>query len=388
MATKSSRLFITVTALIIGVAIVFGLTKLSNSSMGPIEQLLNSIQNTVHDIEQKGIIKERVQTRSEKLKWLKKYINNIEELKNPKPIFIGAFDNNAITNFKPILNLEDSLDTNFPLIHIYTAWGSKREQEFPKKQVMDIKDLGSIPVITWEPWLTDFSETEHPALKPKATRDKKGMTDVANGVYDFYLKAWALEVKNIKTPVIIRLAHEMNDPYRYPWGPQNNEPKEFVRAWKYIHTLFKKQGVTNVIWVWAPHPAYGHFTDYYPGSNYVDYVGTGTLNYGPVVNWGKWWSFDEIFGNHYPELASFNKPMMLTEFASLAYGGDRNQWYNDALRDIPLKYPLVKSVLLFHFDADNTTTQQVLNWNIINDEQILKTIRDNVAKWPDSLQMK
>ena len=80
--------------------------------------------------------------------------------------------------------------------------------------------------------------------------------------------------------------------------------------------------------------------------------------------------------------------MMLTEFASLAYGGDRNQWYNDALRDIPLKYPLVKSVLLFHFDADNTTTQQVLNWNIINDEQILKTIRDNVAKWPDSLQMK
>jgi hypothetical protein len=388
MASKSNRVFITVTALLIGVSIVFGLTKLSNSSVGPLEEIINSFQKTVHDIELKSIIKKRVETRSEKLKWLKKYIIDIEELKHPKPLFIGAFDNNAVTNFRPILNLEDSLNTNFPLIHIYTAWGSKTDQAFPKKQVMDIADLGSIPVITWEPWLTDFIEDENINLRPKAIRDKQGMTDVANGVYDFYIKAWAADAKKVKTPIIVRLAHEMNDPYRYPWGPQNNEAKDFVLAWKHIHDLFKEQGVKNIVWVWAPHPAYGYFNEYYPGSEYVDYVGTGTLNYGPVVNWGKWWSFDEILGNHYDELASFKKPMMLTEFASLAYGGDRNQWYEDALREIPLKYPLVKSLLFFHFDADNTTTLQVLNWNIINDQQIIKTVKDNIAKWPDSLQMK
>ena len=388
MALKNSRIFITATSLLMGVAIVFGLSKLGNSSVGPIEQLLNSMQNTVHAIEQKGIIKERQETRNEKLKWLKKYINNIDELKNPKPIFLGAFDNNAITNFKPVLQLEDSLGTYFPFIHIYTAWGSEKNQEFPKKQVMDIKDLGSIPVITWEPWLTDFDQTQHPNLRPTATRDKKGMIDVANGVYDFYIKQWALEAKKVRTPIIIRLAHEMNDPYRYPWGPQNNNPKEFVLAWKHVHDLFKNQGVNNIIWVWAPHPAYGYFKDYYPGSDYVDYVGTGTLNYGPVVNWGKWWSFDEILGNHYEELSHFKKPMMLTEFASLAYGGDRKKWYNDALRDIPVKYPLVKSLLIFHFDADNTTTLQVLNWNIINDKEIINIFKDNVKKWPDSLQMK
>lgn len=388
MVSKSNRILITCTALLIGVSIVFGLTKLGNTSVGPIEQLLNSMQNTVHDIEQKGIIKERVKTRGEKLKWLQKYITNTEQLKNPRPIFIGAFDNNAVSNFKPILNLEDSLNTTFPLIHIYTAWGSKRDQAFPKKQVMDIKDLGSIPVITWEPWLTDFEDNTETKLRPSKIRDKKGMTDVANGVYDFYIKEWALEAKKIKTPLFIRLAHEMNDPYRYPWGPQNNDAKDFVSAWKHIHNVFKYAGVKNVIWIWAPHPAYGYFEDYYPGSEFVDYVGTGTLNYGPVVNWGKWWSFNEILGNHYQELAAFKKPIMLTEFASLSYGGDRNQWYDEALRDIPIKYPQVKILLFFHFDADNTTTLQELNWQIINDKNIIKTVKDNIAKWPDSLQMK
>lgn len=388
MVSKSNRILITIAALLIGVSIVFGLTKLGTTSVGPIEQLLNSIQNTVHDIEHKGIIKERGKTRAEKLKWFEKYSKNIDELKNPRPVLLGAFDNNAVNNFKPILNLEDSLNTTFPLIHIYTAWGSKREQVFPKKQVMDIKDLGSIPVITWEPWLTDFEANENNKLRPASVRDKNGMTDVANGVYDFYIKTWAEETKKIKTPIFIRLAHEMNDPYRYPWGPQNNDAKDFVKAWKHIHDLFKKTGAKNVIWVWAPHPAYGYFTEYYPGSEYVDYVGTGTLNYGPVVSWGKWWSFDEILGNHYEELAAFKKPMMLTEFASLGYGGDRNQWYDDALRGIPSKYPQVKILLFFHFDADNTTTQQELNWQIIKDKKIIKTVKQNIAKWPDSLQMK
>ena len=381
MANKSKRFFMTFLALLIGIAIVYGLSKLGDSSEGPIEKLLNSLQNKVHEIEEKTIIENRTQKRHEKLNWLKKYNHNIDLLKNPDSIFVGAFDNNAVNNFKPILNLEDSLHTTFPLVHIYTAWGSKREQKFPKKQVMDIKDLGSIPVITWEPWLTAFDAKTNPTLKPVETRDQNGLVDIYKGVYDFYLLEWIQQAKNIKTPIFIRLAHEMNDPYRYPWGPQNNKAEDFVLAWKYIHDLFKKQNVKNVVWVWAPHPAYGYFKEYYPGTDYVDYIGIGTLNYGPVVNWGKWWSFDEIFGNHYPQLAKFNKPILLTEFASLGYGGDRNEWYENALIDLPQRYPLVKGLLFFHFDSDNTTTQQTLNWNIIHDEKILKTVRENIQKW-------
>ena len=388
MASKSNRIIITVSSLILGIALVFALTKLSHTSRGPIDRILVSFESTVRDIEEKSILEQRTTTRNKKLLWLKKYNQNINQLKNPKSILIGAFDNHAITNFKPIFSLEDSLGTTFPLIHIYTAWGSESTQAFPTKQVQDIKDLGSIPVVTWEPWLTAFVEEREPKLRPLKNRDKNGLIDVANGVYDFYLKTWAQSAKEAKTPIFLRLAHEMNDPYRYPWGPQNNNAKDFVLAWKHVHDLFQKQGATNVIWIWAPHPAYGFIQDYYPGSEYVDFIGVGTLNYGPVVNWGKWWSFDEIFGDHYDKVAPFKKPIILAEFASLSYGGDRAKWYNDALRDIPKKYPLVKGILLFNFDADNTTTRQVLNWSIINDKKVLKTIQENVKKWNDSIHLK
>lgn len=388
MTSKISRIFTSIIALLAGLGIVFLLSTVSEESKGPIEQVLEKIENKIHDFEEKNIILSQTEKRSYKLKWLQAYNHDIKKLKNPTFMLFGAFDNRTEKNFKPVINLEDTLNTTFPIIHIYTAWGSKADQQFPKKAVTDIKDLGSIPMITWEPWLTAFDAKTNPNLKPMGKRDKNGLIDIANGKYDFYLQTWATEAKEFGTPIFLRLAHEMNDPYRYPWGPQNNNPKDFVAAWQHIHDVFNKMGATNIIWVWAPHPAYGFFEYYYPGSAYVDYVGIGTLNYGPVVNWSKWWTFDEIFGNHYKAFAAFKKPIMLTEFASLSYGGSRSKWYKDALEAIPVKYPLVKSLIFFHFDSDNTTTQQTLNWQIINDTSIVKTIKTEINKWDDSLKVK
>ena len=386
MTSKVKRISIIILALVVGVGLVFALSTVSEKSKGPIETMLDKIEYSMHEFEEKIIIKNQFDKRRDKLTWLLAYSSNIEDLKYPTPILFGAFDNKSVKNFKPIVDLEDTLKMKFPLIHIYTAWGSKAEQKFPKREVMDIKDLGSIPVITWEPWLTAFEEKAHPTLRPINKRDKNGLKDISIGQYDFYLKEWAKQAKSIGTPIFLRMAHEMNDPYRYPWGPQNNTPKDFVAAWQHIHTIFKNIGANNVIWIWAPHPAYGFFKEYFPGAAYVDYVGIGTLNYGPVVNWSKWWTFEQIFGSHYKEFEAFNKPIMLTEFASLGYGGSRKDWYSDALKKIPIKYPLVKSILFFHFDEDNTTTQQTLNWQIINDLKVVKTIKDEVSKWPDSLK--
>jgi len=246
--------------------------------------------------------------------------------------------------------------------------------------------LGSIPVITWEPWLTDFSSEKIAGIRSVEDRDKGGLIDVANGVYDSYLKEWAANAKRFKHSFFLRFGHEMNDPYRYPWGPQNNQPADYVAAWKHVHDLFKKNGVTNVIWIWSPHPAYGQFQEFYPGNDYVDYVGIGTLNYGTVATWSKWWSFEEIFGKYYPELSGFGKPMMLTEFASLAVGGDRTRWYQEALQHIAKDYPAVKSVLYFHHGEDRTTTQQTLNWQIKKDKSVVKAIEKQLNAWPDSLK--
>jgi hypothetical protein len=376
----------TVAALILGIGIVLLITFAGNKSQGPLENLMTNASSAVNKVEDNIILQNRENKHSDRLKWFAPYREDISLLKNPKLILLGVFDNQATESFESVISLEDSLKTTFPLVHLYTAWGSKPEEQFPKLKVEAILELGSIPVITWEPWLTDFDAAEYPQLRKVENRDKGGMADVAKGRYDFYIKEWALQAQAIVRPIFLRIGHEMNDPYRYPWGPQNNRASDFIAAWRHIHRLFSALGVTNIIWVWSPHPAYGYFDAFYPGSAYVDYVGIGSLNYGTVASWSKWWSFEDIFGKHYKEFAKFNKPIMLTEFGCLAVGGNRADWFSKALAQIPREYPLVKAVLFFHFSDDRTTTQQTLNWYFKSDSPVTKAIIDQIRNWPDSVK--
>ena len=381
MKAKSHRILYTSAAVILGICIVLALSFAGDKSHGPLENLLSKLSSSVHNVENFFIIQQRNNKRSDKLSWFKSYKLNPTLLKNPKIILLGAYDNHITESFESVINLEDSLRTTFPLIHIYTAWGSKPEEQFPKTQVEAILELGSFPVITWEPWLTDFDADKYPNLRKMEERDKGGLADVAKGVYDFYIKQWADDAKEIKQPIFLRMGHEMNDPYRYPWGPQNNSPKDFIDAWRHVYEIFKKEGASNVISIWSPHPAYGFFDAFYPGNKYVDYVGVGILNYGTVATWSQWWTFKEIFGNHYKELSTFNKPIMITEFGSLAYGGNRSEWFNEALSELPQNYPAVKSILFFHFSDDKTTTQQTLNWYFKYDTLCTHSISKQIKRW-------
>ena len=387
MKAKTFRIFTTLSAVLTGVVIVLILSFAGNKGRGPLENFFTGAGNAVQEVENNVIIKQRQHKRADDLTWFSNYISNPTLLKNPSTILLGAYDNQTSESFKSVTELEDSMHLKFPLIHIYTAWGTKAEEQFPQQQVDAIIALGSVPVITWEPWLTDFDVEKFPGLRKVEDRDKGGLADVAKGLYDPYIKQWATAAKESGTPIYLRVGHEMNDPYRYPWGPQNNSAKDFIAAWRHIHNVFKQAGATNVIWVWSPHPAYGFFDAFYPGNDYVDYVGSGVLNYGTVANWSKWWSFQEIFGNHYKEMTPFKKPIMITEFGCLAVGGSRSQWFNDALASLPKDFPLVKSVVFFHFSEDKTTTQQPINWYIKKDSASIKAIRQQINLWPDSLKV-
>lgn len=381
MVRKTYRILSTLIAIGIAILIILFLSYVGRKSKGPLEDIVTDAGEAVQKVEKNIIMDQREGKRADKLDWLVPYKTDSALIRSPQKILLGAFDNENKESFESSIDLEDTLGTTFPLIHIYTAWGNKPDEQFPELQVKTILEMGSIPVITWEPWLTDFDAEKIPGLKPRDKRDVGGMSDVAKGKYDAYLHTWAKAAAKIDQPIFVRLGHEMNDPYRYPWGPQNNSAKDFVAAWQHVHRLFKEDGAKKVIWVWSPHPAYGFFDAFYPGSRYVDYIGIGVLNYGTVANWSKWWSFNDIFGKHYNEFAVFNKPMMLTEFGSLAVGGKREQWFADALHQLPQKYPLIKSVLFFHFSDDKTTTQQVINWYFIHDARSVKAITTEIKSW-------
>ncbi|HAW52756.1 MAG TPA: cellulase, partial [Flavobacteriales bacterium] len=83
----------------------------------------------------------------------------------------------------------------------------------------------------------------------------------------------------------------------------------------------------------------------------------------------------------YEELASFNKPIMLTEFGCLEVGGDRAEWYREALCNLNENYPATKSVLFFHFNNDITLTNKSLNWYFLEDSLTVESIKKCVDGW-------
>ncbi len=379
--TWRGRIAVTLFVGTVSVGIVLGLTLLGSASQGPLTTLLGFLGSGVSRMESRAARSLRGGSRALELEWLAPYRNNPDSLGRPHRLLLGAHVEGMPASLQGVVELEDALQTTLPLLQTYSAWGDGLSFRFPTRVLEAMRELGSVPVVTWEPWLTTFENRLHPELPLRDNRDRNGLSAVARGEYDFYLSEWAREAADFGTPLIVRLAHEMNDPYRYPWGPQNNEPQEFIAAWRHVVDVVREAGGDNVLWAWSPHLAYPGYERYWPGDDYVDWVATSSLNYGSVAYWSQWWSFQEIFAQHYDFLAGFGRPLMIAEFGSLAVGGDRVAWYEDALRDFPQRFPAVKALLFFHKGGDDTVTLQSLDWTFARDPEVVVAIRQAIEGW-------
>lgn len=176
-------------------------TVVGNKSKGPLGDMINVAGEAVQNAEESIILSQREYKRANNLTWFYNYKTDSNLLRKllPEILLVGFSDNQNKESFESTINLEDSLKTTFPLIHIYGAWGSKEEQQFPALQVKAILELGSVPVITWEPWLSDFSAEKFPNLRAADKRDVGGMRDVAAGKYDTYIKDWAANAAKIRS---------------------------------------------------------------------------------------------------------------------------------------------------------------------------------------------
>ena len=363
-------------------AAVVGLSALGNASEGPLSTALGWLGAATAAVEHR--IRDRLggPPRRETLRWLEPYRTSVDRLRKPDIVLLGAYDGGIPRTLDGVLGLEARIGTPLPLMQVYGAWGDKPEQQFPIGVLSAIEGLGSIPVVTWEPWLADFESVRHPGIALRDARDSHGLAAVARGDYDFYIDAWAAEAARFGKPFLVRFAHEMNDPYRYPWGPQNNTKEEYIAAWRRVVDRFRAAGARNVVWVWSPHVAYEYWDLYYPGDDYVDWVATGVLNFGPIAQWSRWWTSAEIFGTKYPRLASFGKPVMIAELGSLAVGGDRAEWYRDALASLPTTYPAVRAILFFQVRNDQTVTYQKVDWSFVDDSSVVQAVRGSLGWAP------
>jgi hypothetical protein len=376
---RRQRIALVTAFVLCGALAVLGLAALSTATEGPLSSALGWLGAATGAVEHR--IRDRLggPARRETLEWLEPYRDDVARLRKPDIVLLGAYDGGIPRTLDGVLALESTITAPMALVQVYGAWGDKPEQQFPVGVLTAIIGLGSIPIVTWEPWLADFESARHPHLALRDVRDSHGLAAVARGDYDFYIDAWASEAARFKRPFFIRFGHEMNDPYRYPWGPQNNTKEEYILAWRRVVERFRAAGATNVVWVWSPHVAYEYWDLYYPGDAYVDWVATGVLNFGPIAQWSKWWTFAEIFGTKYPRMAEFGKPIMIAEFGSLAVGGDRAAWYAEAIRSIPRNYPATRALVFFHTRDDQTVTYQKVDWTL-GDSTVATAVRDALSE--------
>jgi hypothetical protein len=360
----------------IGVVVQGGLQRSITSFYGTSAEQMSRLGQVLSNAEGRIWKRARGTSRKEQLHPFAALLASTEQLRAPSTRLHGAYDGELPYSFNGLEELERQLDYRFPVISMYQAWGSRPEHQFPARLVETIDQLGSVPMVSWEPWVTAFDGEKHGHLPSADQREYGALGSIARGDYNFYVVPWAKAAAAYGKPIFLRFGHEMNDPYRYPWGPQNgNRPDQFIDAWKQLHGIFQQAGATNVIWVWSPHISAPWFEYYYPGDEVVDWVGATVLNYGDVAPWSRWWTFDQILNQAYPVLEKLGKPIVLAEFATVKSGGDAHEWYRMAFHHLDAKFPAVKMVVHFNQKNDSTITTMPLNWSVTEKARLVELFK-------------
>ncbi|HEX8395064.1 MAG TPA: glycosyl hydrolase [Longimicrobium sp.] len=200
-----------------------------------------------------------------------------------------------------------------------------------------------------------------------------GLLDAINaGQADATLTQMARDFRAFGRPVLLEPGWEMNGNWNYAWqgalnGGEAGGPARFVQAWRRMVDIFRREGATNIRWVWNPNVGnpvayaagtshWNWYANYYPGATYVDYIGAHGFN-APRVWGGSWKSFGEMFDGTSAEhmlsdmAARFpGKPILVGEFATEeGTGTAKATWIKDAYAALKANPAVVGAVW---FDAN------------------------------------
>lgn len=249
-------------------------------------------------------------------------------------------------HFGMTYHIEEELDMKFSIISYYQAWGGKDEHKFSTEIAKNLVRGGYIPMITWEPWLSAFEE--YLGKEPDSAT-----FIIASGKFDHFVREYARACVRFGKKMFLRPFHEMTNPW-YSWACRyGNTPESFIKAWRHVYRIFQEEGARNVMFVWNPF-MYSD-TLFYPGDDYVDWIGLNIFNYGTAVPGGIWLDFRTVTRHFYDRVSQFNKPIIIGEAGSLDAGGNKKEWYSDMLRSLKIgEFPLIKAIVFFDTPVSRT----------------------------------
>lgn len=200
---------------------------------------------------------------------------------------------------------------------------------------------------------------------------------IAAGDYDTFLKNWFTDLKNKDYPVWVRPMNEMNGSWTFHTSSgylkYGGDPQTYRWAWRRMYNIAEQVGATGEkqIFVWAPNAksypnvSWNNMTNYYPGHQYVDWVGLSVYSDAgaPAT------LISEAYNNY-----SANKPMMLAEGGALESSGNKPRWINEWFSSLKNTYPRMKACVWFNRDNGG-----IYNYRIDTSSQSLTAYRASAA---------
>jgi len=242
---------------------------------------------------------------------------------------------------------------------VFVHWGN--ENQFPFEVAENLKSQDKTLIIFWE--TKDYNQNK--IQQPEFNADS-----INQGNWDQYIKAFAEQAKVYGGPVILIPFEEMNGNWS-PWsGTENgNTPAKIIEAYRHIRGLFN--GVDNVKFGWTvnaisvPDTSDNVIEAYYPGDQYVDYVGMDGFNFGDP-----WQNFEQIFSKGLDTISKYNKPIYIFSMAC-AEGDEKAAWIEDAIETQIPKYPQIKGWVWFNENKEK-------NWLINSDQNSLEAFKESI----------
>lgn len=263
----------------------------------------------------------------------------------PDKVMLGAYlDLNGLSQARSIALRRQQLGRDLRIMHWFYKWNDPLPSKFSNLP------RDAVVLLSWD-----------------GTRYDR----VLNGSQDRQIRASARNLAKYGKPIFLRWAWEMNGDW-YDWGGARNgrDPAAFVRAWRHIHDIFVKAGATNVGWVWGPNwqsgprEAWNDLRNYYPGDEYVDWVGvsgyTDATRLTPEV----------LYTGIYQEYAD-RKPIMIAETGVRKKGGQQSADWIDLLRQWLDSHRAVGAVVWFDTNTHARGTDRFTDFRIDRDPAML-----------------
>ena len=295
--------------------------------------------------------------------------------------YIDFGDNEDDVTLDKIEAFENLVGKHQAIVASSSYWG---EQSFPTANVELIVRHESIPLIFWSPWDKPYDQD----VIAKSGPDRFNLNAINQGKWDAYIDAWGDAAKKIGSPMLVSFGNEMNGSW-FPWSgtfyggeepvpnatpdkhptpiPGYNDsvksspfpasgPETYKRAFRHVVDRVRARGASNVLWVFhvnnysMPSDIWNVAAQYYPGSDYVDWLGLSV--YGEQFHGSESFvDFDPIFEWPADEIHAIdpNKPVMLAEWGvgEFPKEGDKSEWISDGFTAMKNR-AFVKAAVFWH----------------------------------------